>query len=102
MFIAALARGRRSGLAFCIVQLQLPKHGLHVSNVLPELVSWIIRSLVGHRTDFSYQVEISLVVWKPPVVDLGDLPDCCQSRSKLGRVEVPTVDISNSGDRGTQ
>jgi hypothetical protein len=80
---------RRALLLILIIHTKLPEKRLHVSHILPEIIQRLVHSLFGHLPDLANDVCVAFIIRKPPVVDIGELPDGGKGSAETRGDDVP-------------
>lgn len=80
---------RRALLLILIIHTKLPEERLHVPHIFPEIIQRLVHSLFGHLPYFANDVCVAFVIRKPPVVDIGELPDGGEGGAESRGDDVP-------------
>lgn len=80
---------RRTALALGVIEVQLAQDSFHIADAFPVIVAGIGRSLFGHFAHLADESGIPSVIWEPPVIDFGELPDSGEGGSELWSNHVP-------------
>lgn len=91
---------RRALVVFLVVDAQFPEKPFHIPHVLAVFIARLIHAFFRNGADLANNVCVAFVVGEPPVLDLGELPDCgeggAESRGDDVSVKQPETSILGS------
>lgn len=58
-----------------VVDTKFPEQRFHIAYILVEVIARLVQALLGHSPNLADDFCVALVIWEPPVLNFGELPD---------------------------
>lgn len=81
-----------------IVDIQFSEEPFHLSHILALLITRLILAFFGHSANLANYLGVAFVVGKPPVMNVGELPDCGEGITESRRDDVSIISKVSASD----